>query len=152
VKLILATFGVAVLSALFPLVNIEVYVAALATQVGPARAIGLALSAGLGQTVGKIVWYVGAAYFMESNWMRKKFTDARWKAAHDRWHTRMDGRPWLSAGILLLSAFVGLPPLLIVAVLAGTLRVPLWVFVPCVLVGRTLRFYLVLVGIEIALS
>ncbi|MGL5826454.1 MAG: hypothetical protein ACRCYU_16830, partial [Nocardioides sp.] len=108
-KLALVTFLLGVASAVVPLVNIEIYLAALATQIGPAAAFGLALASGIGQTLGKVVWYVGAARFTESSWMRRKLTDARWQATRERWHARMAGAPWLSFGVVLLSGFAGIP-------------------------------------------
>ena len=56
-NLVLATLGVGVASALIPLVNIEAYLAALATQTTASQAPALALAAGVGQTMGKVVWY-----------------------------------------------------------------------------------------------
>jgi membrane protein YqaA with SNARE-associated domain len=140
--LLLITFGYAVLSALIPIFNAELYVAGLGTQESVGRAISLSIAAGVGQTVGKLVWHVGAQRFAESKWMRGKLNSERRRAEHDKWFSRLESRPVWSGIILTSSAFVGLPPLWVMATLAGALRVSYWVFVPTVLVGRTARFYL----------
>ena len=50
------------------------------------------------------------------------------------------------------SASVGIPPLLAMAAVAGVLKMPMWVFVPTVLVGRSLRFGLLFLGADFALQ
>ncbi|MDO9496464.1 MAG: hypothetical protein Q7J48_12245, partial [Nocardioides sp.] len=65
-----------------------------------------------------------------------------------RWQARMDGRPWFAGAIMLISSFAGVPPLLVMAAVAGALRMRMYVFLPTILIGRTLRFWLVLAGVE----
>jgi len=60
-KLVLATLAYSVLSSVVPIFNIEVYLAALATQIEPHEALALAVMAGFGQAVGKLVWYWSVA-------------------------------------------------------------------------------------------
>jgi membrane protein DedA with SNARE-associated domain len=55
--LLLTTFGVAVASALFPLINIEAYIAGVGALVETFGIWPVALVAGAGQAVGKILWY-----------------------------------------------------------------------------------------------
>ena len=64
-NLIWATLGYAILSSVVPIFNIEVYLAAIATQVSPGEALPLALMAGLGQAIGKLVWYWSVVRSME---------------------------------------------------------------------------------------
>jgi membrane protein YqaA with SNARE-associated domain len=45
----------------------------------------------------------------------------------------------------------GLPPLLVMAAVAGALKMPYWVFLPTIFVGRAMRFWLVLAGVEFLL-
>jgi hypothetical protein len=52
-KLVLATLAYSVLSSVVPIFNIEVYLAALATQIEPEQALALAVTAGFGQAVGQ---------------------------------------------------------------------------------------------------
>lgn len=150
--LALATFAFALASALIPVVNIELYLGVLATQADPARAVGLALIGALGTTLGKLAWYLGAARLTQSRMVQRKLADPRRRARYDRWHDRLRSRPFLAAAVLLLSSVVGLPPLLVLSVVAGSLRMPLVWFVPTVFLGRAVRFYLILVGVELALA
>jgi membrane protein YqaA with SNARE-associated domain len=153
--LLVSTFAVAAVSAIVPLVNIEVYLGVVATQLDvathPARLVLLAATAGVAQALGKLCWYLLAARSMESRWVQHKLSGTR-RHRFDVWHARIVGRPWLSAGVLAVSAVVGLPPLLILSVVAGSVRVPLGLFVPTVVVGRTVRFWAILAGVGAALG
>ena len=150
--LILSTVLVSIVSALVPVVNIEVYLGVLATQINPASAIPVAASAGVGQTLGKLVWYAIAAQSMDSRWIRKKLAQEKWRRRYETWHHRLGERPALGGSVLLASSLIGLPPLLIMAVVAGSLRISMWVFVPTIVIGRAARFYLVLMGVDFALG
>ena len=145
--LILTTFAVSVGSALLPLINIELYLAGVGA-VGAGAALTLALSAAAGQTVGKIVWYEVARRGVDSEWAQKKMSSEKVRASYDRWVGRMEGRPAYAGLIMFLSSFSGVPPLLVMAAVAGALKMPMWLFVPTVFIGRTLRFWLILEGIE----
>lgn len=147
--LLASTFGVSVASALIPLINIEVIVAGLSAS-GSGQAVGLALAAGAGQSLGKIVWYEVAKRGISSDWAQRKMANPKVKQRYEGWILRMDGRPWFGGGVMFVSAFVGLPPLLVMAAVAGALRMPMWVFLPTIFVGRTLRFYLIIVGVDVA--
>ncbi len=152
--LLVSTFAVAAVSAIVPLVNIEVYLGVVATQLDvtahPARLVVLAATAGVAQTLGKLCWYLLAARSMESRWVQHKLSAGPRRHRFDVWHARIVGRPWLSAGVLAVSAVVGLPPLLILSVVAGSVRVPLVLFVPTVVLGRTVRFWAILAGVGAA--
>ncbi|GAA1969923.1 hypothetical protein GCM10009718_01820 [Isoptericola halotolerans] len=149
--LLLTTFAVSLLSGLVPVVSVEVYlggVAAASDAAGsPAVLAGLALAAGVGQTVAKVAWYLLAARSMQSRRLQRKLSQERWRLMYERWHARIAGRPVLTTAVLLASACVGFPPLMIIAVVAGSLRVPMAIYVPTVLVGRTVRFWLLLTGV-----
>lgn len=145
--LLLSTFGVAVASALIPLINIEVILAGLAARWGPGGALVLAAAAGVGQTVGKVIWYEASRRGMDSRWMRGRLDKPKRQAAYQRWRHRTEGRPVYAGGVMLAAAFLGLPPLLVMAVVAGVLHMPRVAFVATVLLGRTARFYLILAGV-----
>ena len=68
------------------------------------------------------------------------------KASLERWHERAEGRPWFTAALLFVSAATGFPPYAVTAVLAGTLRVPFWIFLVTGTLGRGLRFWAVVYG------
>jgi len=140
------TFGVALASALLPFVNIELYLAGIGA-LGASAAVGLSLVAAAGQTAGKIVWYEVARRSLDSPRVQRKLASPKMAARHARWSNRMEGRPWFSGLIIFLAASAGIPPLLIMAVIAGALHLPRWVFVPTVFVGRAIRFYGILAGV-----
>ncbi|NOW01530.1 hypothetical protein [Isoptericola chiayiensis] len=149
--LLLTVLAVSLLSGLVPVISVEVYLGGVAavTDVAsdPLLLAAVAAVAAVGQTVAKVVWYLGAARSMETAWVQRKLADPRRRASFERWQSRIAGRHGLSALVLLASGSVGFPPLMILAVVAGSLRVPLAVFVPTVLVGRAIRFWALLAGV-----
>lgn len=146
-ELLWSTFGVSVLSAFFPVVNIEAYLGLVASQVGTARALPLALIAALGQALGKIAWYEAARRGTDSAWMAKRLQKPSVRARYDRWLGRAEGRPGVVVGVLFTASLVGLPPLLVVAPLAGALRLSRLVFVLTIVAGRSVQFFVILQGI-----
>lgn len=147
----LTTFGFSIASALLPFLPIEVYIlTAASTDVGTGEAIALGIAAGAGATIGKVIWYEAARRGVESAWAQRKLGDSKVRQGIDRWTARMEGRPWYAAGIMFLAASVGVPPLLVMAGVGGLLRMRMWVFLPTVFVGRTLRFTLLFLGVDFA--
>ncbi len=142
-----STFGVSLVSAFFPVVNIEAYLGVVASQIGPSRALSLALVAGLGQALGKLVWYEAARRGAESAWLARRLERPGVRARYDAWLGRAEGRPLLTTGVLLASSLVGLPPLLLAAPLAGAVHLPRWLFVATICVGRTAQFWVILTGV-----
>lgn len=148
-KLLLATFGVAVASALIPIINIEAYIAGIATLVDDYGIWPVSLVAAAGQLVGKIVWYEVGASSMTWPYIQKKMATPNWQRQYEKVKARIDTRPWIGSALLFLSATLGLPPLAIMAVLAGQLRFHrLWFYVTT-FVGRALRFAAVLGGVSL---
>ncbi len=146
-ELLWTTFGVSVLSAFFPVVNIEAYLGVIASQVGASRALPLAVVAASGQALGKIVWYEAARRGTESRWMAKRLEKPAVRARYDSWTARAEGRPLLVVGVLFAAALVGLPPLLVAAPLAGALRMNRFVFLVTIMAGRSVQFFVILRGI-----
>lgn len=145
-KLLLGTFLFSVASALIPVLNLEIYLAALPNV--EERAFEFAVVAGTGQTIGKILWFYAGVHSMKVSWLKRKMETEKWRASYLKWHERIVGRPVLAGAITFISAFSGFPPLAIIAVLAGSLRMNLPVFIGTTLIGRILRFWLVLTGAE----
>ena len=143
IEVIVGLFVLGIASALVPLITIEAALAVAATD-GDLSLVLVATAAAMGQIVGKVVWYYAGTSSTSLPTIRKKLEDPRWRASLEKWRGRTHGRPWTTAGLLFVSAFVGLPPYAVVAVLAGVLRVPMTVFVGVGLVGRFLRFWVVL--------
>jgi membrane protein YqaA with SNARE-associated domain len=148
----LTTFAIGIASALIPFLPIEVYiVGAAASERETWAAISLGIAAGIGATIGKIIWYEVARRGVESRWVQKRLSKPKSRAAYEKWSARMQGRPWYAGAIMFASSLTGLPPLLVMAAVAGALRMPMWVFVPTVLVGRCVRFSLLFLGVDVAI-
>lgn len=146
--LCLATFLYSVASALIPLLNEEVYLGALGTRTSVSATLGLSVAAGAGQTVGKLVWYGAARWSMESRWVQRQLAKPKVRSSYDAWMERTRDRAWYAAAVVFLAASVGLPPLLVMAVIAGSLRMRIGVFALACLVGRTARFLAILAGVS----
>lgn len=161
--------GTGLLSALVPLVNAEIYALAVGATASPLVAALAAVALGLGQTGGKWVWYTSGRKGVE---MRRSLRrrrpvpadgpaspspegadrddpDGEERAGRLAVLTRRLHDRRSSAGIVLLSASVGLPPLALVAVAAGATKMRLQDFLVCCLAGRILRFGLVLVPLSL---
>ena len=127
-----ATFAFAFVSGIIPFIlNIELYLLAVATLTdAPAVAIvGLATA---GQTAAKVILYLVGKGALNIKWVKKSASS---KAAG-----AFAKRPGSGLGIVAFSAVVGFPPLYGVALIAGTLRLPVVAFTVIILVGRLIRF------------
>ncbi len=143
-KIVLTTLLVGFGSALLPFINIEAYLGAVGVaKVGGGIAV-VSLAAAVGQTTGKVVLYYAADWAMGLPWMRKKMSGPKWEAAYERWKTRIEEHPAQTVLLLLASSGLGVPPLLVIAVLAGHLKVNIAIFTSTCLIGRWARFAVVL--------
>jgi membrane protein YqaA with SNARE-associated domain len=147
VKLVIGTFLFSVASALLPILNVEAYLAAVAIKANDLSNWQLAAVGGAGQSVGKILWYFAGVHSLKLRWIQQKMETEKWQLSYERWHERIVGRPLFAGGISFASAVTGFPPLAVIAVLAGTLRMNFPIFLITVFVGRTIRFWLVLAGV-----
>ena len=146
-KLVIGTFFFSVASALLPILNVEAYLAAVALKVHNLSDWQLAAVGGAGQSVGKIFWYIAGRESLRIRRIRQKMETEKWQASYERWHERIVGRPVFAGAISFGSAVTGFPPLAVIAVLAGTLRMNFTLFLVTVFIGRTIRFWLVLAGV-----
>ena len=146
-KLVIGTFLFSVASALLPILNVEAYLAAVALKAHNLSDWQLAAVGGAGQSVGKIFWYVAGRESLRIRRIRQKMETEKWQASYEKWHERIVGRPVLAGTISFGSAVTGFPPLAVIAVLAGTLRMNFTLFMVTVFAGRTIRFWLVLAGV-----
>ena len=140
-----SVLGASIGSALLPLINIEAILVVAVSQ-APEAMWALVVAATVGQMLGKILWYWGGMNLDRAPWVHRQLQKPKVEASLARWHERAEGRPWFTAGLLLVSAAVGVPPYAVTAVLAGMLRVPFWIFFVTGLVGRGLRFWAVVTG------
>jgi len=136
---VLGLLAFAFASALVPVLNIEAYLVALGA-LGEKRVWLMSLVAGVGQMLGKLVWYQLGASSLRWPWVRRRVERPKAQRQLERWRARTAEQPLVIAGLLFFSAVVGLPPFAIVAVLAGQLRMSLPIFLVAGTVGRTLRF------------
>jgi membrane protein YqaA with SNARE-associated domain len=146
-RLLLATFAMGVLSAVFPLVNMEAYIAGIAALVGDLNIWLVALVAGVGQAVGKVPWYEVSRRSMDWAYVRRKMENPDWQRRYERVKTTTDNRPWVGIALLFASSAIAIPPLAITAVLAGQLRFNRVGFHATIIVGRTLQFAALLGGV-----
>ena len=144
-KLFLSTLLVSFASAVIPFINIEAYLAAVGAAVDGFVLWVIAAAAAVGQTAGKVALYYAADWAMRLPWTKKKMASPKWQESYQRWSRRINEHPGQTALILFASASIGFPPLYVIAVLAGQLKVNIWLFVSTCLVGRFIRF-LALVG------
>ncbi len=146
-KLLLATFGVGVVSSVFPLVNMEIYIGGVAAMVGDLNIWLVALAGGIGQSVGKVPWYEVSRSSMSWALVRRRMERPGWQLRYTKVKQRTHDKPWLAASLLFSSAVVALPPLAITAVLAGQLEFNRALFHTTIIVGRSLQFAALLGGI-----
>ena len=144
--LLASTFGICFVSALIPLVNAEAYLGGVGVLSDNAGIWGLAVVAGLGQMAGKVIWYQLGRSSLNWRWVRRKTESTKWQNRFETWQRRTRGSPWIVGVLVFVSAAVGLPPFAVISVLAGQLRVPLWLFLLTGLTGRVIRFAAVLGG------
>jgi membrane protein YqaA with SNARE-associated domain len=137
---VLGLLGVSIASALIPLINIEVYLIGLAAVTSNNHIWFLAAVGGLGQMMGKMIWYYLGANALRWGWVRRKVETPKAQAKLELWRTRTQDRPIVGAALLFASALSGFPPFAIVAVLAGQLRMNIPIFLGVGFLGRTLRF------------
>lgn len=132
-----AMFVVALISGVFPLVNSELALVGVALG-GTAvpQLLVLALLAALGQTVTHSTLYLSARGLTSVGEQRRERLRARierGRAVVARWGTK-------TTLLLFSSATLGLPPMMLVAVVAGALGIRFRTFVLVGLAGRVLRF------------
>ena len=132
------TFVVCLVGGLLPLINTEVYLVGLTVLAvhDPAPLALVVLMASLGQLVAKIIlYYVGYGMFeLPRGRFKAKIEAARGYA--EKWRERPT---WVVA----ISSTVGLPPLYLVSLVAGGIRMHLVRFVVVCLFGRIVHFAVV---------
>lgn len=154
---LLTSVGIGVLSALVPLVNAEAYIVAsqVSTLAGP---IPVAIGIGLGQTIGKVLLFLGVRRGKQFRVVRRERAKLRrqevgpFRRRLRRAATTLlalVGQERWGVPIVLLAALTGIPPLYAVALLAGATRMRLGWFTLAVLVGRVARFVLVAEGVGV---
>ena len=138
------TFAFSLLSAFFPPANTEAYLLIMAAKTD-APLVVLALAAATGQVLGKMAFYLAGYGVVRTPWLQRRAAQrgrfVRWMEQLSVWC--VDHR-WGAIGVVAVSASVGIPPIAATSVLAGTLRMPWWIFGLTAWAGRFVRFLLVL--------
>ena len=136
-----AAFGYCALSAVVMVLPAELYLLG-AAALTEGNGVWLALAGALGQVAGKMLSYLVGRGVLNVDRFRSR-AKGRWAermAQVEQWCAEHE---WGPAAVTFVSAFAGLPPYALVAVLAGSLRMPWWLFAGVSLVGRFLRFWAV---------
>jgi membrane protein YqaA with SNARE-associated domain len=156
---LLSVLFAAALSAFVPVTPIEPYLVVMATA-GDQPPLPVSITAAAGQTAGKLLIFLATRATLRSGRLRRwaervaqryggrgaPVAETREHAVRTRIRTAgrrliaLLDRPALVVPIVFVSAVVGVPPLLAVAVHAARTRVPATVFALCCLTGRALRF------------
>ena len=154
---LVTSFGYGVLSALVPFVNAESYVVVSGlSSIG--RAVPVVVGVALGQTLGKVLLFLGVRRGKQFPFIRREGARFRRGTAGPArrklseavaFLLRLVGEKRWGLPIVLLAGVVGLPPLYAVALLAGATRMRVGWFAAAVLVGRTVRFVLVARGVAV---
>ncbi|WP_298802052.1 hypothetical protein [uncultured Pseudokineococcus sp.] len=161
--LLASGLAVGAVSAVSPVLPVEAYVAAVALARPTPTALAAAVAAGIGQTLGKTALLAATRSAGRSRWTRRLRERAHRRAAAagppDAPSATTTHRARLRARaarlsrvaldhlggragplVVLLSAALGVPPLLLVTVVAGASPMTYRAFVPACLLGRTVRF------------
>lgn len=138
----IAVVVIAVISGAFPVVNSELTLGYIATQVPLSQALGYAVLIACGQTI------THSGLFFTARGLTKVSEDRRPKL-----HAKIEkGRAlvarWQDRWVLLviLAAVFGLPPMILVALAAGALGYRFRTFVLLGLAGRIVRFIAIAVA------
>lgn len=140
----LTVIAVAFVSAFIPVVSIETYVVVMAAafrEHGDLRQLlVLAAAATIGQMAGKYVWYEAGRNSARWPWLQRKLERPKIAAQLEKWTTWADHHRKVAGLVLFASACAGLPPFLIMSIVAGRLKFSRVVFIVTGVVGRFLRF------------
>ncbi|GAA1624733.1 VTT domain-containing protein [Georgenia ruanii] len=146
---LLSAFLYCLLAAVAVVLPAEAYLvgAALLSDV---PALALAFAGAAGQVAGKMAYYLMGRGLLDVTRLRRGGrTEGRWAArmtAVEQWCRR---HTWGTSAVTAVSAFAGVPPYAVVSVLAGTVGMRWWLFVVVSLVGRFLRFWLLVLSPEL---
>ena len=127
------TFLVCLASGLVPVVNAEIYLIGVALITPPPLLPLVVLAAALGQMIAKAMMFFAGVGI-------SKIKRERARAAIEKYRAMLEKRAKAPLVLLFLSASIGLPPLFVVAILAGTLGIRFVPFFVVGLLGRAVRF------------
>ncbi len=144
-KLLALTVFFGMVSSVVPVFNMETYIV-VAYARSDATALQLAFIGSLGQNIGKLVWYFVCRESLDIGWLKRRLETPKRQAQFQRWSDFVQNRPGVSGLVTFVSALVGVPPFFVMAMIAGTLRMNVFVFFVAGVAGRTLFFWAILGG------
>lgn len=143
-KFVFLHFGYAVLSGLFPFINIEAYV--LGFWLAGEKLLIFIPVVSAGQTVSKVLLYLAGAGVLKSKFFRSKLEKVLRKGdGNNSKATLVEKYKSFRFGfpaLVFISSFLGFPPLYVVSVVAGMLKENIVVFTTLTFLGRLARFSL----------
>ena len=131
--LVAGSFVFSLVSAVVPVLNTEVYLVAVAALAAPAQLGPVVLAATLGQVAGKIPFYLAGRGIL-------RLPMGRYEARIEEYRGRFERSTWAVNAALFSSASWGVPPFLVGPYLAGFFDVSFARFLAWSLLGRALRF------------
>lgn len=135
--LVTATAIVSFVSAIFPPINTELFLLAVAAIAKPAALPAVLLAAAVGQMAGKSLFYLAGRGLL-------KLPLGRYQQMFDEWTVRLGRSPRGVDLVMLSSSTWGVPPFLVVPYLAGLFKLSFLRFWALGLLGRLLRFAAIL--------
>ena len=124
---------VSFISAIVPLVNMEVYVVLLGGIVEPRMLPIVLLVATLSHMGGKTAIYYASSAF-------EKLPEGRFKERIRSARAQAERHSNLGTAVVFTSSLIGLPPLYLITVVCGALRFPFLAFFAAAFIGRIIRF------------
>ena len=143
VWLVLGTYAYCVGSGLIPVMNAEVYLLAVSAASSPATILPLILAAGFGQMTAKSAMYLAGRGVLSLPF-------GKHQERLDATSRKLSNSKLGPGGFIFVSGFTGLPPFYVVSILAGTLRIPFFVFFIPGTVGRLVRFAILVLFPQVA--
>ena len=129
----ITTFAVCVAGSIVPLINTEIYLISAVALSPSSYVVPLVVAATLGQMAGKVVMYYAGRGVV-------RLPSERVRTRMVAMQARLQARPRAGEAVLLASATVGLPPLYVVAIACGAVRMNLVSFIVIGTVGRLIHF------------
>ncbi len=128
-----STVAISFVSAIIPLVNMELFVIFLGSVASPSLLPVLLIVGTFSHMLGKSAMYAAGQAFdrLPAGALKRRVAAAR---------DKVRDRPNLGAAVILTSALTSVPPFYPVAVLSGVVRYNFFLFFAAGFIGRLLRF------------
>lgn len=145
IGLLATALGLSLVSAVIPLLSIELFAVGLVVSDQPVAWWALALVIAMSQIAGKLLHYYAGRGAIQLPSLLRRSTEMsgrrrRYQEKLARFRQVCQQRRWWARGVLLTSATASLPPFAAVSAAAGLAKVPLVSFLVIGFVGRLFRF------------